>query len=131
MGIRSTLAAFLVSPASSAMEPSIRRVVEEALAAHPAPQADNGDLEDRVAKLEKKLNMAMGAVQAATAQIMALKKDLEAVHAMANQASQHATTARATAEAAADGVTGAEEQLAALMKNLGTAKVSSAPMASA
>jgi len=119
MGIRSTLASFLASPASNAMEPDIRRVVEEALAARPAPSVDTSELEDRVAKLEKKLNMAMGAVQAATAQIMALKKDLEAVHATANQASQHATTARATAEAAADGVTGAEEQIAALAKNLG------------
>ena len=128
MGIRSTLASFLASPASNAMEPDIRRVVEEALAARPTPTADTSALEDRVAKLEKKLNMAMGAVQAATAQIMSLKKDLEEVHSAANQASQHATTARNTAEAAADGVTGAEEQIAALMKNLGELQaVASAP----
>jgi chromosome segregation ATPase len=121
MGIRSTLGSFLASPASQAMEPDIRRVVEEALASRPAASADTSELEARIAKLEKKLNMAMGAVQAATAQIMALKQDLQAVDGKASQASQYATTARATAEAAADGVTGAENQIATLLEQLGSA----------
>ena len=78
-------------------------------------------LETRVAelqaaeeKLEKRLSMAMGAIQAATAQLVQLREALAQMQNQAQQAMQRSTTALSTAETAADGVAAVEEALAAL-----------------
>jgi predicted nucleic acid-binding Zn-ribbon protein len=55
-------------------------------------------------KLEKRLSMAMGALQAASAQIVQLRKDLEQAENIARQAAQQATSAFSMAESAAEGV---------------------------
>jgi len=119
MGIRRTLSTILGRSGSGTSAADLRRMVEEAVAAQPrSASGDTSELDARLAKLDKKLNMSMGAVQAATAQIMALKKDVEQVLATANQATQHATTAKATAETAVEGIGGIEDQLAALKTQL-------------
>lgn len=126
MAIRSTIAALFADSNAQAMSGAIRRLVREALAEQ---GTDTGsDLSDRLAKLEKKLNMTTGAVQAATAQIMALKQDLAAVHSAANQAGQKATSATATAESAAEGVTGVEHELAQLKNAVQQAPTTSSPV---
>ncbi|MEQ1502784.1 MAG: hypothetical protein ABMB14_11170 [Myxococcota bacterium] len=56
------------------------------------------------AQLKKKVSMAMGAIQAASAQIVQLRQELEQVKNLAHQAMQKATSAEATAEAATAGV---------------------------
>lgn len=127
MGIRRNLINLLIGP-PEVTRADLRRVTEEAVAATPTPAgAADPAADERYAKLEKKLNMAMGAVQAATAQIMSLKKDVEELSRSVGQASQQATTARSTAEAAADGISGVEAQLAALVENMG--KPAAAPAA--
>lgn len=81
------------------------------LRAQPAPAPAAADTE-RIEKLEKKLSMAMGAIQAASAQILQLKEEAERAGNLAQQAAQRASSALATAEAAAEGVTGLEDRLA-------------------
>jgi methyl-accepting chemotaxis protein len=61
-------------------------------------------LEARADKLDKRLGMAMGAVQAATAQLMQIKSVAEEARTAASQANQRATSALSTAESAADAV---------------------------
>jgi len=62
------------------------------------------ELEAQVAKLDKRLGMAMGAVQAATAQLMSVRQTADEALAEAKQAQQRATSAQSAAEAAADAV---------------------------
>lgn len=62
------------------------------------------DLVARTEKLEKRLGMAMGAVQAATSQLMTLQKAVDEARTTAQQANQKATSALSTAESAADAV---------------------------
>lgn len=119
MGFRRSIVNILLGPPEVTAD-DLARIKEQSTA--PAPGGADPELDARMAKLEKKLNMAMGAVQAATAQIMSLKKDLEEVANSAKQANQAATTARNTAESTADGLTGIEEQLAALVEQLGKAE---------
>lgn len=116
MGIRRSLANILLGP-PEVTGADLDRVATEA--ARAGSSGVDPEVDARMAKLEKKLNMAMGAVQAATAQIMSLKKDVEELAALSRQAGQHATTARSTADATADGLSGVEEQLAALVERLG------------
>lgn len=118
MGLRRSFVNILLGP-PEVTSADLRRVADEV--AQGDPSGLDPAVEARMAKLEKKLNMAMGAVQAATAQIMALKKDLQETANAATKAGQQATTARSTAEATADGLTGVEEQLAALMEQLADA----------
>lgn len=129
MGIRRNLINLLIGPPEVTRD-DLRRVTEEAASTTTA-QASGADpaLDEKFAKVEKKLNMAMGAVQAATAQIMSLKKDVEELSRTVGQASQQATTARSTAEAAADGLSGVEGQLAALVERLGQPAAQPAPAA--
>jgi hypothetical protein len=61
-------------------------------------------VEEQNAKLEKKLSMAMGAIQAATAQIVQLRQELEQSSNLSRQAMQKATSAQSTAESAAEGL---------------------------
>lgn len=130
MGIRSTIASFI---GGDAVETSVRQTVEEVMAskgfARPAdlqelrervaevvaggaeaPETD-GELDKRVAALEtevqslrKKLNMAMGAIQAATAQLADARRAADEAKADARQASARAESALATAESLSDGI---------------------------
>jgi predicted nuclease with TOPRIM domain len=61
-------------------------------------------MEEESAALKKKLSMAMGAIQAATAQIVQLKAEAEQAQNLAKQAMQRATSAQSTAEAASEGL---------------------------
>ncbi len=88
---------------------------------------DTSALEAEVAALKKKLNMAMGAIQASTASLMTTKATAEEAHKLATRADQRANSANAAAEAATDGVSGVEERLAALVENLGSATTADAP----
>lgn len=74
-----------------------------------APAADA----ERLEKLEKKLSMTMGAIQAASAQILQLKEEAEQARNLAQQAMQRASSAQATAEAAAEGISALEDRLEA------------------
>ena len=69
-------------------------------------------LEELDAKLEKRLSMAMGAIQAATTQLLQLKDAVGQAQNQSQQAMQRATSALSTAETAADGVGAIEAQLA-------------------
>lgn len=100
MGLRARIGSLIFRP-----------VVDEAL--HGYARADEvadgrRDLEARVAALEKKLGMVMGALQATTADLVALRE----ASTLAKQAMQQARSAQSTAESAADGVTALEDQLA-------------------
>lgn len=62
----------------------------------------------RIDKLEKRLGMVMGAVQASTAQLMGVKQTADEARTEAQKASQRAASALAAAEAATDGVAALE-----------------------
>lgn len=97
---------------SSALFRSIEPRLREWFAAQPRPDSGEGRvaaLEEQQAKLEKKLSMAMGAVQAATAQIVALRQELEQASNLSRQAMQKATTAQSAAESAAEGISALED----------------------
>ncbi len=101
----------------------IRDLLRAEFASRSLPQATEvEELRARVADLEKKLKMTMGTLQASSAQLMGLHSAVDQVKAQASQVGQVATTAKTTAEATADGLLGAEEQIAALMKNLAAPK---------
>ena len=131
MGLRDSFKNALTQPSSIFLEGPMREIIEEVLAnrGYVMP-GDHRALENKVTQLEKKLerfdeiqselttlskklNMAMGAIQAATAQIAHAKSNAE-------QANQRATSASATAESAADAVTGLEDAFAALVERIGT-----------
>jgi uncharacterized coiled-coil DUF342 family protein len=115
MGLRERLRDWL------GVDGRIRDLVRGELAARSLAQASEVEAlreqvqaaEARVASLEKKVKMTMGSVQASGAQLMGLHDALDKARAEAAQASQHATTARATAESVADGLEALEAQLAA------------------
>jgi chromosome segregation ATPase len=115
---------FVKSLVLRSVEPTVRSWVEsvrqdnaEAIASlrtemaekTPAPTGDLASLQEEVAQLKKKLSMAMGAMQAASAQIVQLRQDVEAAQNLAKQAMQKATTAQSTAEAATDGIASLED----------------------
>lgn len=113
MGIRRTLAELL---RGSPDDSRLAQIVEETLASRGlASAADVAALEARVAKLEKKLDMAMGAVNAATAQLMQVKGTAEEASSLARQARQEATSARNTAESVAEGLEALEVSPAAAL----------------
>jgi hypothetical protein len=68
----------------------------------PAPATD-ATLVERLDKLEKKLSMTMGAMQAASAEITRLKGEVDEAKRRADQAVSRAESALATAESAAEG----------------------------
>ena len=75
-------------------------------------QLDNQNSDNEELVLKKKLNMAMGAIQA-TAQLANMKSAVD-------QNTQRATSALASREAASDGLTGLEDAFAALLERMGT-----------
>lgn len=114
---------FLKSLVLKSVEPTVREWVDavrrdtdelrneirsEARAPAPAPDdalaARLASMEEESAQLKKKLSMAMGAIQAASAQIVQIKQEAEQAANLARQAMQRATTAQATAEAANEGL---------------------------
>jgi len=126
MGIRSTLGGIFLAPA---LDRSIRARVEEALTARDERIAElegrlgasrDDDrmtrLEEEVAVLKRKLGMALGTIQATTADLVALRAMADDATTGASQARQHATSALSTAESAADGITALEDQVATLWK---------------
>lgn len=131
MGIRTSIKNALTQPTTLIMEGSIREVIEEVLATkgfvmpgdHRALKEEVRDLReqlesadgqsDELVALKKKLNMAMGAIQAATAQLANMKSSVD-------QNTQRATSALASSEAASDGLTGLEDAFAALIERIGT-----------
>lgn len=68
-------------------------------------------LEDTRDELTRRLERVAGALQATSKQLASIANTADTLSARADQAFQVATTARATAEAAADGVTELEQQL--------------------
>lgn len=133
MGIRSTLASAI---GGDAVDTRVRQMVEEVLAtkgfARPADlqvlredvealKAGGGSsggedvdrrvgaLETEVQNLRKKLNMAMGAIQAATAQLADTRRSADEARAAAQKALARAESAVATAESLSDGVEALEE----------------------
>ncbi len=131
MGIRTTIAGLVlegvvrdvveqVLSTRTYVTPAELQTVKQDLAKVAAGSDDSGVadrldlLEKRIASLEKKQSMTMGAVQAGTTEIMGAKN-------AAAQAAQQATSAAATAEAAADGISALEERLDALEKGAATA----------
>jgi len=98
----------------------LREEIARLREAGPSSSAGGGDLEAEVAALKKKLNMTMGAIQASTASLMTTKATAEEAHQIATRADQRASSANIAAEAASDGVSGVEEQLAALVERLGS-----------
>jgi chromosome segregation ATPase len=141
MGIRNSIQTALSQPKSFLLESTIRQVVEEVLAnrgfvmpgEHRALREevtalktriqdteDTDELKNRVAALEKKLQMAMGALQAATSQIVQAGSTAE-------QAQQRATSAQSTAESTSDGLTGLEDAFAALVERIGRGAESATP----
>lgn len=129
MGIRSTLASVI---GGDAVDTRVRQTVEEVLAskgfARPADLQELRErvnavqggaigepadpelgrrvaaLENEIASLRKKLNMAMGAIQAATAQLADARRAADEARAEARQAHARAESALATAESLSDGV---------------------------
>lgn len=100
----------------------IRDVIRRELAARALPQASEVEaLEKRVASLEKKMKMTMGSMQASGAQVMGVTNALDDVRRNTAQALQVATTAKSTAESAADGLEAVEEQIERLKENLAPA----------
>lgn len=116
MGLRDQLRNWL------GVDGRIRDLVRSELAARSLAQASEVEglrqqvdtLTEQVEKLDKKLKMTMGSVQASGAQLMGLHDAVDKARAQAAQASQHATTARSTAESTADGLEAVEAQLATL-----------------
>lgn len=133
MGIRSTLASFV---GGDAVEAATRQTVEEVLATKGGVRpADLQVLRERVAALEggsgvgearrldaletevtalrKKLSMAMGAIQAATAQLADVRRACDGASADARQALARAESALATVESLSDGVEALEDAVEA------------------
>jgi hypothetical protein len=141
MGIRRRLASVVLGSADD----SVREQVEDALAERnlvktsefeslkqhldsvtgsdgPAPAASElRALQEQIAAAKHELELVLGAVEAANAQLQDVKGVAEQALASARQAGQHSTTARATAEATADGLSSLEHKFAALIERLGTA----------
>ncbi|TNE89208.1 MAG: hypothetical protein EP330_12275 [Deltaproteobacteria bacterium] len=94
----------------------IREAVARLIAPAPEPDPRIGqlvtqvnELEAKITKLEKRLSMTMGALQAATAQLTGLDKRTDEALSTARQASQLATTARSTAESVAEAIEALED----------------------
>ncbi len=99
MSVRQRLRRFLGSD-----DADLRQELDELRLSLRREAAQRAELEASVAKLDKRLGMAMGAVQASTAQLMQLKQVAEEAKSAAHQAQQRATSALSTAESAADAV---------------------------
>lgn len=94
----------------------IRAAIARLIAPPPEPdprvadlQVQVNELQAKVAKLDKRLSMTMGALQAATAQLTGLDQRASEALSTARQANQIATTARSTAESVAEGLEALEE----------------------
>lgn len=92
---------------TDALRNELRSAAEETSGPSPAEQALTARLatmEEEGAQLKKKLSMAMGAIQAASAQIVQLRQEAEQAANIARQAMQRAMSAQAAAEAANEGL---------------------------
>lgn len=78
----------------------------------PDPEQTLSRLEAGRAEMRKQLERALGALEATQSQLGGLSEQIDGLRARADQAHQVATTARATAETAADGVSALEDRLA-------------------
>lgn len=128
MAVRETLSTLLeatVSGVRSALNeesavdlgPLERRLAEiEATATERLDRTEGriAALEKAGESLEKRLSMTMGAIQAATAQLVQLREALAHTQNQAQQAMQRATSAQSAAETAADGVGTVEAELSSL-----------------
>lgn len=126
MGIPDRAARFVARPVAALARPDVGRLVNDALAGRTfASVADVAavrrevdalratsdrvgaerivTLESEVNALKKRLSMAMGALQAATAQLQDARRSADDALAIAQRAVQQAAVAAATAESAADG----------------------------
>lgn len=141
MGIRRRLASVVLGN----QEESVRESVEEALTQRnlvkpseleslksqvdtmtgsttsPAATVDLHGLQTQIETAKQELKMVLGAIEAANNQLHEIKGIAEQALASARQAGQHSTTARATAEASADGLSSLENRFAALIERLGAA----------
>jgi hypothetical protein len=112
MNVRSFLGTMVSTPAARVLRKDIREIVEQALSTRSFVMASElRAAEERIASLEKKLNMAMGAVQASSATLTQVRGSAEEALTAAKQALQLATTARATAESAVEGIGSIEDRL--------------------
>lgn len=120
MPVRRILKSFVlksVEPTVREWVDAVRRETDELRTEIRRPAMDDAlatrltTMEEESAQLKKKLSMAMGAIQAASAQIMQLKHEAEQAQNLAKQAMQRATSAQATAEAANEGVNQLEAPL--------------------
>ncbi len=126
MALLSTVSHILSRPVAR----SVRELVEEMIAERrfvtkedleavqadlqaPADAEKLAALETEVVALKKKLSMAMGALQAASAQLAETQRAADEALATARQANQQAVSAKAAAEAAADGAQEIEASLQA------------------
>ncbi len=116
MALRRRIASFFADAVYEQLEARLSLLVDRVVSERPSA-SETDDLESRLAtltdeqaKLKKKLSMAMGAIQASTTQLMALRAGVERATSVADQAMQAATTARATAESASEGLTALEGQ---------------------
>ena len=73
--------------------------------------SDSDEASGDIAELEKKLSMTMGALQAATSQLMELKSVVKEASREASKALQVAQSAQRTAEDTANGLTELEDSL--------------------
>jgi hypothetical protein len=96
IGLRKRIADWLAEPILDRVEGRIRGWIAQDI---PAPDTELGD---RIAKLEKKVDMIMGAVQAGTAATMSARRAADDAGRQASKAMAVATTAKSTAEAATD-----------------------------
>ena len=126
MGIADRLARLVARPTVTLARADIARLVHDALAGRTFASPQEVDaigrevailratsdrvgaerivaLEADVVALKKRLSMAMGALQAATAQLQEARRCADDALAIASRASQLATAATTTAESAADG----------------------------
>jgi chromosome segregation ATPase len=102
MGVRRRIATWLD------VEGPLRARIAELEADLQGSRQEQAELALRLEKVEKRLGMAMGAIQAATAQIMGVKGAADEAAAEAKKALHQAHSALATAEAAVDGVAALE-----------------------
>jgi len=102
MSLRSRLRGLFRPPDAGVDD--LRAELDELASELAAARARHGELEEKVAKLDKRLGMAMGAIQAATTQLMSVRQASDEAVAAAKQANQRATSAQSAAEAAADAV---------------------------
>lgn len=134
MAIRETISAFIARPAARVLGKPLREAVDDVLSKRSFASSEDlaalrrqvesalrpsggtvanasAAIEEELASLKKKLSMAMGALQAATSQLMETRRTADEALQSARQAQAQAASALATAESAAEGAQQVEIQL--------------------